>query len=175
MGSYISSLALTVAGIMYPAYRSFKALERPGAEDDAMWLTYWIVFACFTLFETIADKFIFWIPFYYELKFAFVMYLQLPQTQGAKKLYDDHIKPYLEQQEGVIDEHLSRVTTNAKQTAIEYARTGVSKVVQKAPGVMTYVSDLLATENNKGQGDNVKTPLVEPVDDNVTQRSKKDR
>eukprot|EP00163_Fabomonas_tropica_P025856 TRINITY_DN455_c0_g1_i5.p1 TRINITY_DN455_c0_g1~~TRINITY_DN455_c0_g1_i5.p1 ORF type:complete len:174 (+),score=28.32 TRINITY_DN455_c0_g1_i5:199-720(+) len=158
MGAYVSSLGLTAAGILYPAYRSFKALERPGAEDDAMWLTYWIVFAFFTLFECIADRFIFWIPFYYELKFLFVMWLQLPQTQGAKHLYEDKIRPFLSEREESIDDHLNNLTTNAKTAAVTYAQKGVRHVVKHAPGVVSKLTEAVvsATASEGAGADNTR-------------------
>lgn len=43
---------LTLAiGIVYPAYMSFKAIESSTKEDDTQWLTYWVVFASFSVLE----------------------------------------------------------------------------------------------------------------------------
>ena len=37
MGSLISKPLGVIVGIVYPAYRSFKALETPQGEDDKQW------------------------------------------------------------------------------------------------------------------------------------------
>ena len=44
-----------------PAYRSFKALNNPAPDDANTWLTYWIVHGFLSVFESILDKFIFWV------------------------------------------------------------------------------------------------------------------
>ena len=38
----------------YPAYCSIKALETLNEQDDKKWLTYWVVFAFFSVLEFFA-------------------------------------------------------------------------------------------------------------------------
>ena len=38
----------------YPAYCSIKALETLNKQDDKKWLTYWVVFAFFSVLEFFA-------------------------------------------------------------------------------------------------------------------------
>jgi receptor expression-enhancing protein 5/6 len=49
--------------------------------------------------ESVADFLISSIPFYFLIKVAFLVYLFLPQTQGAKVIYENvirtHIVPHL--------------------------------------------------------------------------------
>lgn len=45
--------------------------------------------------ESVADFLISSIPFYFLIKLAFLVYLFLPQTQGAKVVYDNVIKVHL--------------------------------------------------------------------------------
>lgn len=66
-------------GFIYPAYQSYKALEGKRSDDAAEWLTYWVIFSLFTVFESIADWFISWIPFYYIFKLVLLLWLLLPQ------------------------------------------------------------------------------------------------
>eukprot|EP00762_Andalucia_godoyi_P008035 ANDGO_03436.mRNA.1 Protein YOP1 len=110
MLSFLLSRPLTmVLSLVYPAYRSFKALETPDREDDDQWLTYWIILGFFSFVEYFADV-VFWIiPFYFEAKFLFVLWLQLPQTQGAKYMYLRYIKPFLSAHEHVIDAKIASI------------------------------------------------------------------
>lgn len=49
MGGTILTVVLSV---VYPAYRSIKALQTDDTEDDdKVWLTYWCVFGVFTLVD----------------------------------------------------------------------------------------------------------------------------
>ncbi len=51
-----------IVGFVYPAYASFKAIESPDKHDDTMWLTYWVVFAVFSIAETFSDTLLWWFP-----------------------------------------------------------------------------------------------------------------
>lgn len=86
-------LITNVIGFAYPAYQSFKAIESSHKEDDTQWLTYWTVFGVFSILETVVDAIIYWFPFYYIIKVAFLLYLYLPQFNGAQHLYLTAIRP----------------------------------------------------------------------------------
>ena len=60
MGSMFSRPVCILAGMLYPAYKSFKALKSPGEDDDKLWLTYWVVYALSTSVESVTDIFISW-------------------------------------------------------------------------------------------------------------------
>lgn len=57
---------------------SFRAIESPGSADDKLWLTYWVVYGAFSIAEYFVDFILFWVPFYYMVKFCFLLYLALP-------------------------------------------------------------------------------------------------
>ena len=48
-------------GFLYPAYCSIKALESSVKNDDTQWLTYWVVFAFFSVVEYFADFIAGWV------------------------------------------------------------------------------------------------------------------
>ena len=43
-------------GFAYPAYCSIRALESSVKSDDTQWLTYWVVFAAFSVVEYFAGE-----------------------------------------------------------------------------------------------------------------------
>ena len=88
VSAIISRVAIIGGGMLYPAYRSFKAVRTKDVKEYVKWMMYWIVFAVFCAIETFADVFVsFWMPFYFELKIVFVLYLLSPYTKGASVLY----------------------------------------------------------------------------------------
>ena len=48
-----SNMIVTLIGTAYPVVKSILALESADKADDIQWLTYWMVFSVFTLFEGI--------------------------------------------------------------------------------------------------------------------------
>ncbi|CEH14167.1 related to yop1-ypt-interacting protein [Ceraceosorus bombacis] len=83
-----------LVGFVLPAYFSMKALESPQPQDDVQWLTYWVVFGFFNFIESFVDLMF---PFYYTFKTFAIVWLMLPQTQGAKLIYHRALRPLLAQ------------------------------------------------------------------------------
>ncbi|OMJ13677.1 Protein YOP1 [Smittium culicis] len=88
-----SRFLVNLFGFGYAAYCSVKSIESPGKEDDTQWLTYWVVYALFNLFEHFSSFILYWIPFYFTLKFVAIAWLMLPATRGAEKLYFSYVQP----------------------------------------------------------------------------------
>ncbi|KDN52519.1 protein YOP1 [Tilletiaria anomala UBC 951] len=82
-----------LVGFFLPAYFSMRALETPQPQDDVQWLTYWVVYGFFTFIETFVEIVLYWFPFYYTFKTLAIVWLMLPQTQGAKLVYHKAIRP----------------------------------------------------------------------------------
>ena len=72
-GVGISSLS-SLVGFVYPAYKSFQAIESKTKGDDAQWLVYWVIFAIFSILEVFVELVLYWIPFYYAFKLAFLLW-----------------------------------------------------------------------------------------------------
>jgi len=79
----------------YPAYMSFKAIDSTDPTDDTQWLTYWVVFAMFSIVENVMSFLVTWIPFYFMIKCAFFAWLYHPKFMGAGLVYKQVIKPFV--------------------------------------------------------------------------------
>ena len=60
--------------------------ETENKDDDTQWLMYWVVFASFSLMESVSDVFIGWLPFYWLGKCAFLLWCMSP-LNGAAIVY----------------------------------------------------------------------------------------
>lgn len=101
----------------YPLYWSFKALRSPGTNDDEYWLTYWVVYATFGLFESLIDGIFFWLPLYFLVKTAFLVYCFLPQTRGAEVVYKNALAPLFARLEGDVDNAINSATSTTTTTS----------------------------------------------------------
>lgn len=90
-----------IFSIIYPAYRSFKAIRNKDIHEYLKWIVYWICYACFTCFELLTDALLSWFPFYYEIKVIFLVWLLGPSTRGAMRMYKSLIHPSLISKEQV--------------------------------------------------------------------------
>ena len=105
-----------MVGFVYPALKSFQAIEHRSTSttstDVTQWLIYWVVYSFFSIIEVFIDILLYWIPFYYAFKIAFLLWAMLPQTRGAKFLYDSFLKDFLKSKESMMD----RALRDAKKT-----------------------------------------------------------
>ncbi|GAA5978314.1 hypothetical protein JCM10908_004309 [Rhodotorula pacifica] len=126
---YLCKVVSTAASLLYPTYASYKAL-RPAASvgrtpaDQAAnlerWLMFWCVMGCVAIWEQWAEWSISWFPFYHEVKTLVVLWLVLPQIQGATYIYINHLSPFLTSHEGEIDTAMSNARASATKMGIDY-------------------------------------------------------
>jgi hypothetical protein len=94
-----ANLACSVVGFVYPMYKSFQAIEltglgvhevEGGATEENLQrcvnlLMYWVCYTFFTVGELFSDVLLSWIPFYYPLKLALLVWCL--KYDGAQSLY----------------------------------------------------------------------------------------
>ncbi|KIW71622.1 protein yop1 [Phialophora macrospora] len=80
------------AGFIIPGYYSLEALFSSNKVDDTQWLTYWVVYAFLTVFESIINA-VYWFPFYYVFKFILILWMALPVTNGAQIVFRSLLHP----------------------------------------------------------------------------------
>merc|ERR1719408_825918 len=117
-----------LAGFVYPAYKSFAALREPEAEANVQWLTYWVLYSLFSQVEYLLADVFFWLPLYYELKLALILWLHLPYFSGATWLYGAHIAPFLQAHQGTIDAQMAWLSERTKNFSLQDAKKAVDWV-----------------------------------------------
>jgi receptor expression-enhancing protein 5/6 len=121
-GIGVASLS-SMVGFVYPAFKSFQAIETKLKGDDTQWLAYWVIFSFFTVIEHFVDIILYWIPFYYAFKLAFLLWAMLPQTKGAKFLYDAVLKDFLKKNESRIDAAMADAKKHADAMASDFSNS----------------------------------------------------
>jgi receptor expression-enhancing protein 5/6 len=105
-----------IVGFLYPAIQSLKAIEHKAQGNEVtQWLIYWVVYSLFSIIEVFITSLLYWIPFYYAFKLAFLLWAMLPQTRGAKFLYDSFLKDFLLVTESKIDKAMNTAKTQQQQ------------------------------------------------------------
>lgn len=92
-------------------------------------LTYWVVYGAFTFIESFVSIVLYWFPFYYTFKTLAIVWLALPQTQGAKIMYHKVVRPvFLQFSRSIGVNPVSPATTSvtAKDTTPTATTTGFS-------------------------------------------------
>uniref|UniRef100_G3TJC5 Receptor expression-enhancing protein n=1 Tax=Loxodonta africana TaxID=9785 RepID=G3TJC5_LOXAF len=115
-----------VFGMLYPAYYSYKAVKTKNVKEYVRWMMYWIVFALYTVIETVADQTVAWFPLYYELKIAFVIWLLSPYTKGASLIYRKFLHPLLSSKESEIDDYIVQAKERGYETMVNFGRQGLN-------------------------------------------------
>nr|CDS17738.1 receptor expression enhancing protein 2 [Echinococcus granulosus] len=133
----------TIFGVLYPAYKSYKALRYKDVKELVRLTMYWIVFSCFTAFETVGDILLAWFPLYYEIKTAFVLYLVLPFTQGSSIIYRKIVHPRLSNKEKDIDQYIERAAESSCSALMHFGAKGLTYVANTAIHTAIKSQDLI--------------------------------
>jgi len=109
-----AQLLANTIGFAYPAYCSIRALESTVKSDDTQWLTYWVVFAAFSVVEYFADFIAGWVPFYWLSKCLFMVWCMAPmENNGAVIIYSKMILPIFKKHSPTIDRAIEKAGSKA--------------------------------------------------------------
>ncbi|KAG6632816.1 HVA22-like protein e [Carya illinoinensis] len=101
----LHSLSGPVLMLLYPLYASVVAIESTSKLDDQQWLAYWILYSFLTLMEMLLQPILEWIPIWYDVKLLFVIWLVLPQFQGAAFLYERFVRQQISKYRSGASDH----------------------------------------------------------------------
>ncbi|KAL4640985.1 receptor expression-enhancing protein 3-like [Arapaima gigas] len=122
----ISRAVVLVFGTLYPAYYSYKAVKTKNVKEYVRWMMYWIVFALYTVVETLTDLSLSWFPLYYEIKIAFVVWLLSPYTRGASLIYRKFLHPLLSSKEREIDDYIVQAKERSYETMVNFGKQSLT-------------------------------------------------
>jgi len=125
-GAVFSRILITGSGLLYPAYSSYKAVKAASLRGYVRWIMYWVVFALYMTIEIFTDIFFAWLPFYYEIKVLFVLWLSMPYTKGSSFLYRKLIHPSLSRREQDIDLFLENAKERGYQAVVHAGSKGLN-------------------------------------------------
>ncbi|KAK4126975.1 hypothetical protein N657DRAFT_640859 [Parathielavia appendiculata] len=125
MFDIFAKLLSSVASFLFPLFASYKALKTSDPAQLTPWLMYWVVLACVLLVESWTEWFLCWIPFYAYIRLLFLLYLVLPQTQGARLIYEEHVHPLVEQNEAAIEEFIASAHDRLRNAGIAYLKNAI--------------------------------------------------
>ena len=91
---------------------------------------YWVVLSVVVLFESWTDWILAWVPFYYYFRLGFLLYLVLPQTQGARVIYQTHLHPFLTEHEAHIDEFIGSAHARLRSAGLHYLKQAIAQLKQ---------------------------------------------
>jgi receptor expression-enhancing protein 5/6 len=89
-------LVIDVVGFLYPAYMTLQYDPRVAPQDAVQWLTYWIVYYTLYMTEGLLPFIFTTIPYYYSAKMGVYLWLAHPDTNGARVVFNQLIRPTLE-------------------------------------------------------------------------------
>ncbi|CAD6215918.1 GSCOCG00000735001-RA-CDS [Cotesia congregata] len=121
-------LVCNIIGFVYPAYCSMKALESRSKEDDTKWLTYWVVFAVFTIIEFFSEYIVCWFPVYWLFKCIFYIWLMVPlEYNGSIVLYHRFIRPKFIKYQPDVDNLISKTRDTVAKATSDVIRDSFKK------------------------------------------------
>ncbi|KAJ3214129.1 Receptor expression-enhancing protein 5 [Dinochytrium kinnereticum] len=92
-------LVANLFGVLYPAYSSLRAIERPKPDDDERWLTYWSVFGLYSLLDSFAERIRRYFPLYFTSKVVVLYWLF--SRNGSLTIYRNAVRPLLINYDGL--------------------------------------------------------------------------
>ncbi|THC99688.1 hypothetical protein EYZ11_000849 [Aspergillus tanneri] len=130
MFGIIADLFSSAITVLFPIFASYKALRSADPSQLAPWLMYWVVLSTILMAES-------WTVFILGCWFRlfFLTYLVLPQTQGARMLYQDYVDPLLYQHERDIEDFIGRSHERAKAMGLQYFYKAIELVREKVLGL----------------------------------------
>ncbi|KAI1338790.1 TB2/DP1, HVA22 family-domain-containing protein [Xylariaceae sp. FL0016] len=131
MFNIVAHFFASIASFLFPLFASYKALKTSDPAQLTPWLMYWCVLSVALLVESWTEFILVWVPFYSWFRLAFLLWLVLPSTQGARKLYQTYLHPYLEENELAIEDFIASAHDRLKAAGMRYLKQAVELIRTK--------------------------------------------
>ena len=165
LGYYTALPLITAVSVALPCYGTFKALQSKSEAALTRHLSYWLIFALVTTVEFFLDTVGAFLPFYYEAKLAFFLWLVLERTDGASKLYAK-MEPLLKTYEPEVDKAIASGLAYAKNVKIEDVTKVIDfvheKVGKQAAAAPKAVEKPTAPTAKKAEDEQTEKPAEAP-------------
>lgn len=168
LGAFGGSPVANLVGFVYPTYKSYKALKSEKKSDDTQWLTYWVVYSFFIVFEGFSDVLMSWIPLYYIAKIAFLWFCMSPTFQGSSIIFHKFIEPFLDSTSNTLDE----VEEDVREAVEDVVEDIQHEITEK--GTAFVVNHVLTSQSRRSsgstpragsEGSDVEVSYADEVDD----------
>lgn len=143
---HLEGYITSVLAIVYPAFWSMKAIESKDADDDKQWLTYWTMYSLFVLIELFFGWALHLIPFYFFIKLVFLVWLFMPNTQGAVFIYNKFLQKIFLKYEKDLDNYNEKIAGTlgtAVNKGREVIRDNQGKIIAGAISATTTVTEAI--------------------------------
>lgn len=110
--SMVSHLLCAWFAFLLPSYSTYKALSSPLSGELQSLSMYWAVVGAFIAIESTIGPFVSWLPFYWEARTLFLLYLSLPQIQGSTYIYKTYLEPFCSKNEAELDSSIDSAQSN---------------------------------------------------------------
>lgn len=95
LAKFFSLLSWPSFNLVYALYASIQAIQSDSHSRNQQCLTYWVLFALYTISESTLAKLFYWLPFWSYTKGVITVLLVLPYFHGASYLYKHFIRSYI--------------------------------------------------------------------------------
>lgn len=112
------NLILKLTAFVWPAYKTWKALEAKKPRQLQTLCEYWLLIGILTFLEPMFSLLFAWLPIYRPLEILFVVYLWHPQTEGVQFVYGACLRPLLTEHRKSIDSFVERTTSLLREYVI---------------------------------------------------------
>jgi len=153
-----------------PAYSTLKALARqaPGDQEVLKWVKYWTVIGTFVAFQYLTEWLLCWVPFYWEVKTLFLLYLALPQTEGSTYVFNTYLYPVFIKNQADIDAFINAMGSHSfkfLQTKIQALLNRASAGGNNSPlaSAMNFIQSFKSTPTPKSPAPKSPTPKSKPT------------
>ena len=121
------SLITSLVGTLYPGFSTIKSIQKNTRKKE--WLTYWVVFGSFLIFDMFSNIIVKFIPFYFVLKILFLIWMFIPGSNGCKLVYEFLISKIMKPLEEIFDMFFKEYK-EAQQEIVGKAKKQGVKIMQ---------------------------------------------
>ncbi|XP_017011110.2 uncharacterized protein Reepl1 [Drosophila takahashii] len=165
----IVRLLTLLVGCFYPAFASYKILngQKSNEGELRLWMSYWIVYGVFVVFDFLTASLVAFIPFLNEIKLLFLLWL-LPTVGGGNEvIYEELLRSFFSHNEFSFDQVLTHVALATGDL--------VGQLVSSALGQLMAVADSCILSRGHRPALQITPSIEDLVNDAIAKRQLKEK